>query len=78
MPIRRFLEAGATFGPEDLKIMSDAFEAALRRLGPDGDAEQTKQAVARRIVALARRGEGNAEKLCREALKTSELRPIPA
>jgi hypothetical protein len=79
MPIRRFLEPGAKFDPDDLTIMSEAFEAALRRLGPAGKAAKTREVLARRIIAVARRGERDREKMCTQALAaTREAEAIPA
>ena len=73
MPIRRFLAPGSTFGPDELKIMSSAFEAALHRMGPDGEADDTKERLARRIIAVAKQGERDAKKLCEKALRACEL-----
>jgi len=75
MPIRRFLAPGSTFGPDELKIMSSA---ALHRMGPDGQADDTKERLARRIIAVAKQGERDPKRLCEKALRACELYAMSA
>ena len=51
-----FLQNGGAFGPDDIKIMSDALDdiCELLRL-PDGE-HPTRTVIAERIIALARQG----------------------
>jgi hypothetical protein len=61
MPIRVYLPADAAFSPEDIKTMSHALEDACNALKVNGDAK-AREAVAIRIIELARRGERDAAK----------------
>ena len=56
MPIREFLHDIEAFRPEDVRIMGDAFDAALIRLGLHGQ-ERMAETVARRIIRAALAGE---------------------
>ena len=62
MTIRVYLHADAAFSPEDIKTMSHALEDACNALKVNGDAK-VREAVAIRIIELARRGERDAAKL---------------
>jgi hypothetical protein len=62
MTIRVYLHADAAFSPEDIKTMSHALEDACDALKVNGDAK-VREAVAIRIIELARRGERDAAKL---------------
>jgi predicted GNAT family N-acyltransferase len=67
MPIRPFLQPGV-FDPEVVEAMGIAFERACRqlRLAPTHDA--VTETVAKVIIDLAKRGEGDPERLYRAAL----------
>ena len=72
MPITQFLN-GHRFDPETRRILGVAFEqvcAALRTGACDDD---VKQAIANRIIELAKTGERNPDLLCERALK--DIRP---
>jgi len=69
MPVRRFLE-GATFGPDDLKVMSAAFDAALVELGLRDRDDRLIELVARKITSFAKLGERDPERLCDRAVKS--------
>jgi hypothetical protein len=64
MPIRQLLGRDASFGPDDLKAMGEAFEAARTKLGLLDLKDPLTDIVARRIVQAALRGERDAIKLC--------------
>ena len=67
MPIRAYLE-GHKFDPETTRLMGIAFEMALVALErTDGPVNPTRDAVAQKIIELAR--------LCEAALQA--LRPSP-
>ena len=68
MPIRQFLN-GEQFDQETIRILSVAFElvsAALRTGDCDDD---VRQAIANKIIALAKTGERNPDLLCERALE---------
>jgi hypothetical protein len=56
----------ANFDPETAAILGAAYDEALARLLDQPDV--VRELVARRLVALATRGERNIYKLCDEAL----------
>ena len=62
MPIRHYLQDAAAFLPADIHAMSIALEDVCKALQIDGDAG-AKEAVAIRIIELARRGERGPTKL---------------
>ena len=68
MPIASFLD-GERFDPETKRIMGLAYEMAravlARQWGDNAD-----MVLAQRIIALAKDGERDPEKLCDGALKT--------
>jgi hypothetical protein len=68
MPIRPYLE-GQKFDGETIRQMGIAFELALASLRdrPDFD-DPVRAALAQRIIALAKAGERDAERLCEGAL----------
>ena len=73
MPIQAILESehGAVFEPNDIAVLTAAFQAALSKLGL-GLVEHTdplRTAVAKAIVELAKNGERDPEKLCAAALR---------
>ena len=63
MPIRRYLEADSSFGPEDLTRIGKAFSAALARLGLNDRGDPMVEMVARRIIRAAMAGERDPGKL---------------
>jgi len=75
MPIRAYLE-GHKFDPETTRLMGIAFETALVALErTDGPVNPTRDAVAQKIIELAKAGENDPERLCEAALQA--LRPSP-
>jgi hypothetical protein len=73
MPIRPYLE-GQKFDGETIRQMGIAFELALASLRdpPDFD-DPIRAALAQRIIALAKAGERDAERLCEGALRAVSL-----
>lgn|GEM_PF-2081504 len=59
MPIGRFLGDEACFDPDDLKVMGEAFSAALAKLGLTDRNDALVEVVARRIIRAALDGERN-------------------
>ena len=68
MPIRPFLN-GEQFDDETVRVMSLAFEASCvaLRIGDCGD--DVRQAIATKIIVLARNGERHPDVLCELVLK---------
>jgi hypothetical protein len=69
MPISRFLDGGA-FGPDDVKVMTNAFDDALRELKLTDRADPLTEMVAQEIVEAARLGERDPVKLRDVALRS--------
>ena len=63
MPIRRYLGADSPFAAEDLKLIGQAFSAALDKLGLNDRSDPMVEMVARRIIRAAMRGERDPIKL---------------
>jgi len=68
MPLRRFLEPGAVFGPSDLAAMNAAFSMALQKLQLTVRDDPIVELVGRNIIRAAVRGERDPAKLCEDAL----------
>ncbi|HML11979.1 MAG TPA: hypothetical protein VK456_01650 [Xanthobacteraceae bacterium] len=64
MPLRQFIRNDAVFAPDDLEVMTAAFDEALRRLGLKDRTDKVTELVARNIIALAKYGERDPAKLC--------------
>ena len=77
MPIRHYLQ-GHRFDPDTARVLGVAFEMALVALQQaDGVVAPTRDAVAHKIIELAKAGERNPERLCDEALKaTQPMAPV--
>jgi hypothetical protein len=71
MPIRAYLD-GEGFDAETVRLMGLAFETALASLRFEC-ADPLRETLARRVIALAKAGERDPERLCEGALK--DLRP---
>jgi hypothetical protein len=75
MPIRPHLD-GQKLDPETIRVMGIAFEMALiaLRLGDRGDL--ANEIVAQKIIALAKAGERDPERLCDGVIKEFGKRPL--
>jgi hypothetical protein len=69
MPIQQLLKDQQHFGPEDIKVLSSAFEEALRELRLVDRTDPATQLVARRIIELAQQGERDPIRLREGAIK---------
>jgi len=67
MPIRNYLNDHASFEPEAIEIMSSALEEACKALHIDGEIRD-REAVAARIIDLARNGIIDANALSRRVV----------
>ncbi|HKF09021.1 MAG TPA: hypothetical protein VKB89_09915 [Xanthobacteraceae bacterium] len=73
MPIRLLLEHDHAFTPEDIKILVEAFEDALRTLELADREDQMTMTVAKLIIEFAKEGERDPARLRDLVVKT--LRP---
>jgi hypothetical protein len=71
MPIRSFIQPGA-FDPEEIAVISEAFEAACKELGNIGQPDVVREVIAQRIIQAARLGERNPDRLREAALRKQE------
>ena len=70
MPIQQLLKGQKhSFGPDDIKVLSTAFEEALRELGLVDRTDPATQLVAIRIIELAQQGERDPMRLREGAVK---------
>ena len=75
MPITPFLN-GEKFDPETTRAMGAALEMACVALRTGDCADDVKQSIANKIIALAKGGERNPDVLCEQVLK--EIRTEPS
>jgi hypothetical protein len=57
------------FGPEEIAEMSEALEAACKEMGDTSQPETVRETAALRIIAAARLGERDPERLREAALR---------
>ena len=62
MPIHRLLKNHA-FGPDEITVLTSAFEDALRRLRLADRADPATEVVAKKIIELAQQGERDPTRL---------------
>ena len=70
MPIRPYLN-GQRFGPETTRVLGVALELVCIALHTGDCDDYLKQAIADKIIALAKAGERNPDILCERALGKS-------
>ena len=58
----------ASFDPETVKVLCDAYDKASRSLHDNGQPDIVKEVIARRIISLAKKGERDPDRLCAGAL----------
>jgi hypothetical protein len=75
MPIRPYLD-GQRFDPEAVRVMGLAFEMALIALRLTDRSDLANEVLAHKIIALAKTGERDPERLCDGVLL--ELRRPPS
>jgi hypothetical protein len=68
MPIYPLLKSGV-FGPDEIEVLSNAFEAALRELKLVDRTDPVAQWVAKRIIEMAVNGERDPDRLREGAIK---------
>jgi len=75
MPIRFFLK-GEQFDQESIRILGVAFEQVCIALRTRDCADDVKQAIANKIIELAKTGERNPDLLCERALEDIRQPPV--
>ena len=71
MPIAR-LTQGSTFGPDEIRLMTDAFEAACRASGLADPNEPRRDVVAKRIIEAAQGGERDPGRLRQVGIRAAQ------
>ena len=73
--IRPFLEAGASFDAEALAAMGEAFDRVKAQLRNSASRQIELYQVARLIIAHAREGEHDPDRLCNSVCATLGIEP---
>ena len=68
MPIHRLLQNHA-FGPDEITVLTSAFDDVLRRLRLADRADPATEVVARKIIELAQQGERDPTQLSERAIQ---------
>jgi hypothetical protein len=66
--ILQFVRPENSFDPETLAILSAAYDKAIVGLHDSGQPEIVREIIAKKIIALAMKGERDADRLCASAL----------
>jgi hypothetical protein len=66
--ILQFIRPEHAFDPETVRMLGVAFDKAIHGLHDQGQPEIVREIVAKRIIALATRGERDPDRLCDSAL----------
>jgi hypothetical protein len=77
MTIHRLLENEA-FGPDEIEVLTTAFEQVLRALGLADRSDSATEIVARRIIEFAQRGERDPRRLQERVLQSMSEPDPPA
>ena len=64
----------APFGPDVVRVLSEAFDRACRALQDTGQPDIIKEVLVSRIIAAAQKGIRDPTKLCAEALASFGLK----
>ena len=68
MPIYRLLQ-NSPLGPEEIKVLTDAYEHTLRKLGLVDRNDPIAEIIAKKIIELGQRGVREAPQLVELAIK---------
>ena len=77
MLVRPFVK-GASFDPEHVKAMGEAFDSVIRELDDMGQYSVAREVIAEQIIALAKTGERDPDKLCELAMDALGVRRLAA
>ena len=72
MPIYRLLQ-NSPLGPEEIKVLTDAYEHTLRKLGLVDRSDPLAELIARKVIELGQRGVREATQLSELAIKELEV-----
>jgi hypothetical protein len=72
MPINRLLDAGS-FGPDDIKVLNDAYEGALRALFLVDRNDPLTEIIARKIIEIGGTGIRDPVQISSTAIKALGL-----
>jgi hypothetical protein len=75
VPIRALLDGNGAFSPEDVTVLTCAFESCLQSLGLVDRTDPAVLMVAKRIIRLAEHGKRNARWLTEQALQSFKADP---
>jgi hypothetical protein len=68
LPTNTLLEEGHWFAPEDVAVLTRAFERALGELGLRDRKDPVAIALAKHLIHLAKEGERDPSRLCERAV----------
>ncbi len=77
MLVRPFVK-GASFDPEHVKAMGGAFDGVIRELDDMGQYSIAREVIAEQIIALAKTGERDPDKLCELTMDALGVRRLAA
>jgi hypothetical protein len=69
MAIYRLLK-DHVFGPDEIKVLTTAYEEVLRKLRLENRADPATEMIAKKIIELARRGERDPVRLREHAIRS--------
>jgi hypothetical protein len=72
-----FIPADRAFDPEATANLCAAFDRACRQLQDTGQPEVVRHVIAKRIIAIAGRGEHDPGRLCEATLASLGLQRVP-
>jgi hypothetical protein len=75
VPIQRFLQR-ASFGPDEVKRLTEAYDAALTLLRLTDRTDPLCELIAAKIIQVYRLGEHDPPRLCARAIKELGV-PLP-
>lgn len=75
MPLQRLLQQ-ASFGPAEISVLTNAYEAALKLLRLIDRTDPVCELIAAKIILVYRMGERDAAKICARAIKELGI-PMP-
>lgn len=64
------------FDPETVKALCDAYDKAVKSLHDTGQPYLVSEVIAQRIIALAKQGERDPDRLCEDALKALPIKTV--
>jgi hypothetical protein len=72
MPLRRLLQ-GVSFSPEEIRAMTEAYEAVRKKLHDRGQPDLVNEIIAKRIIEVAKTKALNAAEMAKRVVKSFGL-----